>query len=175
VIPTSELTDLDYEILEKVADAPIQKQELIELFPKQNAVELRVKNLLQQDFRNIPASAFPIPIPNTSYLREITITEGDKWSIQKVTRTGRIEITELGKKALDDWHLQKEESRKKLREYRFWKIGPMIISLIALIVAIISLLQSLHWIHLEKSELLPMPPSHTDIEVHSSTQPPQSP
>lgn len=161
MIHTDELTDFDYEILEKLSLAPITEEELVSAFPSQSAARHRIELLITCDYENrLPWGGIPVPKSDTYYIQQLN---------------GKLELSPHGWRTLENWYLEKKKARKKLREYRFWKIGPMIISLIALIVAIISLLQSLHWIHLEKSELLPMPPSHTDIEVHSSTQPLQSP
>ena len=174
MIPVSELTDFDYEILEKALEGTIQKQELIASFPNQSVAKLRVETLSRQDYRKVPAS-FPPPIPNTSYLRKITMSEIGERPIY----TGEIEITELGKKALEEWRLQKKENRRKLLEDRISKFAPIVISIIALIVAITSLLQSLHWIDLEKSAILSALQSQEDSPNNSDdrfdAQPPQSP
>lgn len=163
LIPINELTDFDYDILEKVAQhSIIDEIELVEAFPEQVAVKLRIEKLLQPDVE----SGIPFPIEGTAYLeRDYIMKQG------RGIYTGKIQITPLGLKTLEDWHLRENKRRRKLWEYRAWKF----ISLLALIVAIISLLQSLHWIHLEKSEILSASQIQRDDESSSSTQPSLSP
>ena len=48
-------------------------------------------------------------------------------------------ITILGKKALEDYRVIQNEHLAKTREERFWRIVPIIISIIALIVSIFAL------------------------------------
>ena len=161
MIHTDELTDFDYEILEKLSLAPITEEELVSAFPSQSAARHRIELLITCDYENrLPWGGIPVPKSDTYYIQQLN---------------GKLELSPHGWRTLENWYLEKKKARKKLREYRFWKIGPMIISLIALIVAIISLLQSLHWIHLEKSELLSTSQIQQDAEYNSSTQPIQSP
>ena len=165
MIHTDELTDFDYEILEKLSLAPITEEELVSAFPSQSAARHRIELLITCDYENrLPWGGIPVPKSDTYYIQQLN---------------GKLELSPHGWRTLENWYLEKKKARKKLREYRFWKIGPMIISLIALIVAIISLLQSLHWIHLEKSEILPVSLNQSDFQsstdAHSSTQPLQSP
>jgi len=135
LIPVQELTDFDYEILEKVAVASaIEERELVECFPEQTAITLRIELLRKKD-RHEGFHGIRPPIPNTSYLDIIA---------------GKLKITPRGLKALEEWQLRKKKHLQKLREDRISKFAPIVISTIALIVAIISLLQSLHWIDLEK-------------------------
>lgn len=174
MIPLNELTDFDYAILEKAASSSnITELALTEAFPEQTAVKLRIDSLSQMDYD------YPFPIPNTSYLQRIYNHIQNEDGADDNVYTGKICITPLGLKALEEWRLQKKKEHKKLVEWRISKYAPIVISILALTVAIISLLQSLHWIHLEQSEILPVPPSQADFRsstaVHSATQPPQSP
>jgi hypothetical protein len=164
------LTVFDYEILEKVAtSSPIEEAELIKTFPDQSVVKLRIDLLSKSDYEISVGHRFPIP--DTSYIEGIYDQRLDEFGANTFVYTGKLQITSLGLKALEEWHLHKIKSHRKLQEERAWKF----ISLLALIVAIISLLQSLHWIHLEKSELLSTSQIQQDAEYNSSTQPLQSP
>ena len=179
LIPANGLTDFDYEILEKVSKYPtIEERLLIESFPKQAAAQLRITFLSQSDYREI-LHGHRLPIPDTSYIEHIYAHIQDESGADDSVYTGKLRITPLGLKTLEEWRRQKKKEHRKLVEWRITKYAPIIISIIALIVAIISLLQSLHWIHLEQSEILPVPPSQADsrssTDAHSSTQPLQSP
>ena len=179
MIPVNDLTDFDYEILEKVAKCPtIEERLLIESFPKQAAIQLRITFLSQSDYREI-LHGHRLPIPNTSYIEHVYAHIQDEIGADDSVYTGKLRITPLGLKALEEWRLQKKKEHRKLVEWRITKYAPIVISIIAIIVAIISLLQSLHWIHLEQSEILPVPPSQADFrsstDARSSTQPQQSP
>lgn len=171
LIPVNELTDFDYDILEKVAQhSIIDEIELVEAFPEQVAVKLRIEKLLQPDVE----SGVPFPIEGTAYLeRDYIMKQGCG------IYTGKIQITPLGLKTLEDWHLHKKKDRRKLLEWRISKYAPIIISIVALIVATISLLQSLHWIDLEKSVILSTLHNYMDSPSSTSeslaTQPTQSP
>ena len=46
MIPVNELTDFDYEILEKLALAPMTETALTDSFPKQSAVKHRIALLM---------------------------------------------------------------------------------------------------------------------------------
>ena len=149
----NEIDELDYEILSCLEDSPLNKDSLIASFPDQTAPAFRLDRLCESShIAHVYEDEFYGRSGSTIY-------------------TGMVEITEQGLKALADWKLQRKKERRKLREERAWKF----ISLLALIVAIISLLQSLHWIHLEKSEILPMSQTQQDAEGNSAIQPPQSP
>lgn len=166
MIPLNELTDFDYAILEKVAGSSnITELALTEAFPEQTAVKLRIDSLSQMDYD------YPFPIPNTSYLQRIYNHIQNEYGADDNVYTGKICITPLGQKALEEWRLQKKKEHRKLVEWRITKYAPIIISIIALIVAIISLLQSLHWIHLEQSEILPTPPSQVDVSNSTNSRP----
>ena len=171
LIPANGLTDFDYEILEKVSKYPtIEERLLIESFPKQAAVQLRITFLSQSDYREI-LHGHRLPIPDTSYIEHIYAHIQDESGADDSVYTGKLRITPLGLKVLEEWRLHENKRRWKLWEDRAWKF----ISLLALIVAIISLLQSLHWIHLEKSEILSTSQIQQDAEDNSSTLPQQSP
>ena len=51
-------------------------------------------------------------------------------------------ITTFGKKALEDYKVIQKEQLAKTREERFWRIVPIIISIIALIVSIFALFKN---------------------------------
>ena len=169
MIPVNELTDLDYEILEKLALAPMTETALTDSFPKQSAVKHRIALLMDCEYDDsmIPFGGTLFPKSDSYYIQTSS------------SNSDMLELSPHGMKVIEDWSRKKKKEHRKLVEWRITKYAPIIISIIALIVAIISLLQSLHWIHLEQSEILPVPPSQADFrsstDNRSSTQLPQSP
>ena len=179
MIPANDLTDFDYEILEKVAaNSAIEESSLVASFPEQAATTLRINLLEECDYYERPNGRL-LAIEGTTYLEREYVSVEDENHLSYSTYTGRIKITPRGLKVLEEWRRQKKKEHRKLVEWRITKYAPIVISIIALIVAIISLLQSLHWIHLEQSEILPVPPSQVyslnSTDNRSSTQLPQSP
>ena len=169
MIPVNELTDLDYEILEKLALAPMTETALTDSFPKQSAVKHRIALLMDYEYDDsmIPFGGTLFPKSDSYYIQTSS------------SNSDMLELSPHGMKVMEDWSRKKKKEHRKLVEWRITKYAPIIISIIALIVAIISLLQSLHWIHLEQSEILPVlhnymdPPNSTSDPI--ATQPPQSP
>ena len=140
MIPVNELTDLDYEILEKLALAPMTETALTDSFPKQSAVKHRIQLLMDYDYDDsvVTFGGVLFPKSDTYYIQYST------------TNTDLLELSSHGLKAWEDWKWQKKHDRQKVLEDRALKIIPIVISISALIVATISLLQALHWIDLAR-------------------------
>jgi len=135
LIPYDELTDFDFQILLAVYEhQPVTLEDLAGILPGHHALNLRVEMLSRCDMMVLSRGP-ALPRPGTSYL------ESDGESIT---------ITEHGIKAVEDWRLQCLKDSRALWEGRFWKLGPIIISILALAVATISLLQALKWIDIAK-------------------------
>ena len=165
MLSINEMTDLDYAILEKLAQSAMLESVLLNTFPQPAVAKHRLNLLMHSEYEDLsPWGGMPTPRPDSYYVQE---------------SASKLELSPHGWKTLEDWHLQKKKEHRKLVEWRITKYAPIIISIIALIVAIISLLQSLHWIHLEQSEILPVlhnymdPPNSTSAPI--ATQPLQSP
>ena len=161
MIPVNELTDLDYEILEKLALAPMTETALTDSFPKQSAVKHRIALLMDYEYDDsmIPFGGTLFPKSDSYYIQTSS------------SNSDMLELSPHGIKVMEDWSRKKKKEHRKLVEWRITKYAPIIISIIALIVAIISLLQSLHWIHLEQSEILPTPPSQVDVSNSTNSRP----
>ncbi len=112
------LTDFDFEILEKVSQSSdLTVTTLTFLLPNQKAVPLRVYTLSKPDYLKLPEVAVSIPVPNFCYLSKLA---GEK-----------LKLTQLGEKVLEDYHAAKRKDKRKLFEDRFWKF----ISCLALVRA----------------------------------------
>ena len=157
MLSINEMTDLDYAILEKLAQSAMLESVLLNTFPQPAVAKHRLNLLMHSEYEDLsPWGGMPTPRPDSYYVQE---------------SASKLELSSHGWKALEDWHLQKKKEHRKLVEWRITKYAPIIISIIALIVAIISLLQSLHWIHLEQSEILPTPPSQVDVSNSTNSRP----
>ncbi len=118
MIPYDELTDFDFQILLAVYEhQPVTIKDLACILPGHHALNLRIDILSMCDMMTGPRG-LALPRPGTSYLE----LDGES-----------ITITEHGIKAVEDWKLQCLKDNRALWEGRFWKLGPIIISLIALI------------------------------------------
>ena len=80
------------------------------------------------------------------YLNRLKIPNPDSRYIttKDIVRTANTKyyITTFGKKALEDYKVIQKEQLAKTREERFWRIVPIIISIIALIVSIFALFKN---------------------------------
>ena len=140
MLPISDLTNLDYEILETLALVPMPESALINSFPSQSSVKHRIQLLMDYDYDDSMVAFGGVLFPKS-----------DTYYIQhSPTNTDLLELSAHGLKAWDDWKWQKKRDRQKILEDRAWKIIPIVISISALIVATISLLQALHWIDLAR-------------------------
>ena len=136
MIPYQDLSELDLQLLNAIyQNQPISVKELDSLLQNQHTVRLRIKLLAEPDW--VPGiRGMKFAVDNTSYV--------------SFDDTGAVRTTELGKRAVEEWHLQKKAASRKLWEIRLWKFFPICISLLALIVETVSLLEALRWIHLEQ-------------------------
>ena len=151
MIDQDKLTDFDFEILQFVSDHHrVRETSIPALSQPSAALQYRIDVLSTPDRKTYSGSSLSIPISNSSYLNRIYETVTDEYGFSHGNYTGFIEISELGVKALEEWHLANKKASRKLWEERLWKFAPLPISITALAVAIISLLQALHWIQLAK-------------------------
>ena len=121
MIPFKELTEFDFQLLQKVSECqPVKLGDLSKLLPTHKAIKVRVELLSKPDQQEVSSTVGVVkwlPISNTSYLLNSDVG---------------IKLTPLGVKALEDYQLQrKKEHAAKIIEY-VWKFAPIIISLIAL-------------------------------------------
>ncbi|MUU07903.1 MAG: hypothetical protein EP149_09630 [Phascolarctobacterium sp.] len=145
-----ELLDIDYEILnfidqfEKVTESNILKK-----FPNDKyATKYRLKLLSTPRYTNPIAINRSVQggtltevrqeiIPDTSYIEYKKFVE-KSGGMTLTIETEFVFVTPLGRMALQNQSVQKCTKSKALREFRFWKIVPILISVIALLVAILA-------------------------------------
>ena len=124
LIPYNELTHIDFQILKAVYEnQPLTEKELAKLFPRQQALHLRIEKLTTPD-RTISYHGMSFPIDNTALMEYHASPAGGEATLH---------LTELGIKTLEDWKSQCAKESRVLWENRFWKFAPIIISLVALV------------------------------------------
>ena len=134
MLQKSDLSYFDYELLQYIADnSPVLESDIIEHFAEQSALSLRL-SLLSTSLKK-SAGSFSYPVENTSYISYQYEEFTDQYGLTRTKKTSYIQIEPLGKKVLEEYHHKLKMSHRKKWEDRFWKLGPIIISIIALIIA----------------------------------------
>lgn len=132
-----QLTVFDFQVINTVYEhQPVSMSDLKELLPEQQALDLRVEILSTWD-KKTTFQGLPVYVNNTAYINH------DK-------ETDMLSITQLGIKAVEDWRLNDKSKADKTREYRFWNIASIMLSVLALIIAGVSLAQALCWIDISR-------------------------
>lgn len=123
------MTKFDFEVLlfvEKVG--VISEAQLIKKFPDEClCTKLRLNRLSEPEYFNLLGSSLKYPKENSSFL-EIEEEGGERCYC----------ITDLGRMALLEYKDQEELERARRWEYLFFKVAPIIISVIALVVSTLS-------------------------------------
>lgn len=108
-----ELTDIDVKILCFIEEHPSIDMESIKArFKNASAVEYRVKLLATQEYRHYGNLPISHPIDNTSYILEDTEDVRGDNGIHSVKRLGTYQITDFGRKEIQD-HRRKRKSRRR--------------------------------------------------------------
>lgn len=128
MIPKENLTGLDYEILQFIAEhSPVLKTDVLKAFP-QSTTEIRLSEFATPKYRFI--NGIQIPVENTRYISLALSMEPSRTEIG---------ILPLGQKLVEEYQYQKKLVQKEKTENRLWKLAPIVISLCSLILSIISL------------------------------------
>ena len=127
-----ELTPLDYKLLEFISrKQPVMMPDIRANFSSNMAnVEYRLQILRTQKYSQNS------PVENSNFIFEDEIHTIDEDGITQAEGTGKLFLTEMGQKSLEDYKLSKKEASKKL-------ISPLNI-LGAILVLVIPILASLY-------------------------------
>lgn len=145
-----ELLDIDYEILSFISHfKKVAESDILKKFPNDKYnTNYRLKLLSTPRRANPVAINRSVPggtltevrqeiIPDTNYIEYKTFIEKSSGMTLNI-ETEFVFLTPLGKMALQNQSIQRQAKLKDLREFRFWKIVPIVISIIALLVAILA-------------------------------------
>ena len=129
-----EITDIDAKILKYIERrGSAEAAEIKGKFPNVSAIEYRLKTLSTPEYRKIGNVPFSIPKENSSYLRERSTSTVDERGITHVKALGIYELTEYGKRELQNYSQERSSARKELWLKNAWI--PIIVSLITTAVA----------------------------------------
>lgn len=134
----SDLTKLDFEILEFVKDnGPVSEKEIIShIHSDTDVTSLRIQELSKTSYDlNVPNhKGIRIPVPDSSYLDKEYRHYPDDDGMPRSEYTGFVSISRRGKKAIQDW--------KQNHSYKTW--NNTVRSDLALAVAVLSLILSFY-------------------------------
>lgn len=127
IIPQCELSDADYRILKYVGkfDHVTKKSIVTALRHKIDAVEYRIDKLSYIDFQ-VEEN------PNTNYIIQECKITGEIYGGPQLKPIDRYHLSELGKKVLQDYKLNKKQTMKALRLQGIWL--PIIMSILTTII-----------------------------------------
>lgn len=104
MLSINEMTDLDYAILEKLAQSAMLESVLLNTFPQPAVAKHRLNLLMHSEYEDLsPWGGMPTPRPDSYYVQE---------------SASKLELSPHGWKTLEDWHLQKKKEHRKLVAWR---------------------------------------------------------
>ena len=96
MLSINEMTDLDYAILEKLAQSAMLESVLLNTFPQPAVAKHRLNLLMHSEYEDLsPWGGMPTPRPDSYYVQE---------------SASKLELSPHGWKTLEDWHLQKKKT-----------------------------------------------------------------
>ena len=123
------LSDIDAKILKYIDQQGSATIDSIKKkFPNISAIEYRIKLLATSEYKYVPNAPISIPKRNSSYLRERTETKKDEHFRSLIVPLGIYELTDLGKKELQNYLQNKASEQKEFWLKNIWI--PIVVSLI---------------------------------------------
>ncbi|MBP2629846.1 MAG: hypothetical protein H6Q70_474 [Firmicutes bacterium] len=131
------LTKQDFEILNFINQYDeVDKESILEKFSTdKDATEYRLEILSCPEYRRDIIHAGRIPIKNTSYIVELYESRITETKCTQHTPIGKYKITTFGKKALQDYYLQKNTELKKHQIDIALRILPIVISALSFLLS----------------------------------------
>lgn len=142
------LTDIDAKILEYIErNEPVSMDSIKRKFSKISAIEYRVHILSTPEYSYIPNCPISLPKANTSYLRESVESIPDGKGNNVVKHLGIYQLTERGKKELQNYRQTKSSAMKELWLKNAWI--PIIVAFVTTVITnymLPMLPQTLQWL-----------------------------
>jgi hypothetical protein len=131
------LTKQDFEILNFISQYDeVDKESILKKFSTdKDATEYRLEILSCPEYQKSTMHSVRIPIKNTSYIVELYETRIAEAKFTQHIPIGKYKITILGKKVLQDYHLQKNTELKKHRIDITLRILPIVISALSFVLS----------------------------------------